>query len=277
MAAELENASERTHEPTALQHQRARRRGQTPRSAELNAAVVILSGAVVIALLGPALTKAMTGMIQSMLMPAEITELPSAGQLVGPVLACLWPLAVAVVAAAVIANFAQSGFNISTDSIKPEWNRLSLMAGLGRLLSIRMLERLALSLVKCAAIGGLIWWAVADSLPRIASSGRLGPEALLAQAGQLAIKLTAAAGVVLLGLGLLDYLYQRWQHGRDLRMTEQQVQQDMKQMEGDPILRARRRQRAKEIVVKNSGGQVVLIKRSINAALETAAGGVNSV
>jgi flagellar biosynthesis protein FlhB len=179
---------------------------------------------------------------------------------VGPL---LWPLAAmagALILLAVVVNLAQVGLPASTEQVKPDWQRVSAAEGLKRLWSARTLQRGAMLLVRLGAVGAITYFTIRAAMPRIAAAAEpsvpmdLGvPLAALAEAASLVWQLALRLGLALIAVGVLDYLYQRWQHRRDLRISHRQLRDDLRQMEGAPIMRNRRRQMAVNISVMGGG------------------------
>jgi len=103
-----------------------------------------------------------------------------------------------------------------------------------------------MAVAKLAAVTALAWMLIGGWLVELADASRLSPAELAARAGGLVVRLSLAVGVTLMVLAVLDLLFQRWQHRRDLMMTRREVMDDLKRMEGDATLRRLRRRRARQ-------------------------------
>ena len=273
MVEEMEQG-ERTYEPTPLRLDEARRRGKVVRSHELTCTLVMLGGLGLLALLGPAILAALVKMTGAMLdgcaaSKGDAWAMISMKNLAGPL---VWPLAAmagALVLLAVIVNLAQVGLPASTEQVKLDWERVSAAAGLKRLWSARTLQRGAMLLVRLGAVGAVTYFTIQAAMPRIAAAGRVDaglPFAGSAQAASLLWQLALRLGLALVAVGVLDYLYQRWQHRRDLRISHRQLRDDLRQMEGDPNLRNRRRQMAVNTAARTQGNCVLLATQNNLAA-----------
>ncbi len=243
-------AGERSYEPTELQKQRARRRGFVPRSEELTSGVTMLGAIVLLGLLGPYMLKGLIDMLRQCL--GSSGPRLDDGSLWAPLAGVLAPAAAMVagiVALAAAAGIAQVGLTTAGEAIAPQARRISPSAGLGRWFSLRTLERLALAIVKVAAVAAITWHCVGSWLARVCGSGRLAPEQLLPEFGGMLGSLALRLGLAVLAIGALDYVYQRYQHQRDLRMTLRQLREDLRQMEGDSRLKKLRR----DLALKNAG------------------------
>ena len=246
--ADRDDISERTHPPTPLRLAEARRQGQVARSRQLAGAVVLLGALLLVGLAGRRLLAGLSGMTAALLDGggSSVGDLSSVW---GLLWACLVPLlktfglvCVGVFVVAVLAGFVQVGPLMAPERIRPDVSRLSPARGLRRLLSRRSCVRAGLGLVRIAAVTAVVWVTIARRLGRILSTPRLGARRLAAEAGEMAWSLGLRVGAVLLVVGVVDYCYQRWQHGQDLKTTPRQWREDMRQMEGAPEVRRRRRQ-----------------------------------
>ena len=273
MAEEMEQG-ERTYEPTPLRLDEARRRGKVVRRHELTATLVMLGGLGLLALLGPAILAALVKMTGAMLDGCAVSKgdawaMISMKGCVGPL---VWPLSAmagALVLLAVTVNLAQVGLPASTEQVKPDWQRVSVVAGFKRLWSARTLQRGAMLLLRLGAVGAVTYFTIRAAMPQIAAMGRVDAGSIsggLAEAGSLVWQLTLRVGLALMAVGVLDYLYQRWQHRRDLRISHRQLRDDLRQMEGDPIMRNRRRQMAVNAAAKDG-------RRATGATLHTTGAG----
>jgi len=237
----------RPHPPTPLRLAEARRRGQVAHSADLASVLTVSAGVMLLGLVGWRLIGALTAMTASLLdvrqgggaSLAQTREVLWAS--LGPVLGAVGLLLGGMVAVAVLASFIQVGPLAAGEQIRPDFSRLAPSEGIRRLLSLRTCVRASLAVAKVAVVGAVGWAAIRSDLPRIVGASRLSPRQLAGEAGALAGALGLKIAAGLLVLGILDYLYQRWQLRRDLMMTRRELLADMRQMEGDPRMRARRK------------------------------------
>jgi len=257
-----DDLGERTEAPTQRRRDESRRQGQVARSVDLSSAVILLGALGALHLLGPRMYEQMAALMVRLLGPGETFTLAPhrAAELIR---GCLWgvamvmaPLMATVMVVAMLANVLQVGFIVTTEPLVPKLSKISPLAGLKRLLSIRSLIRLAMSLGKVAVIGLVAYLTITSRLGEILRSGGLGTGAMIAAGGRLVFLLVVRVAVVLLVLAILDYLYQRWQHEQDLRMTRQEVKEDLKHMEGDPQIRARRQRVARQLAMQRMSTEV---------------------
>ena len=246
-----DESGERTEQPTPLRLAEARRRGIVPRSGDLSSAVVVLGALSVVVLLGPRLLGSLTRMTAALLDGgAEAAAGPAAAgamlwENLTAVLAVLAPLGFAVIVIGVLANVFQVGLVAADEAVRPDFGRLSPAAGLRRIVSRRSVARMALTVAKVLAAGVVCALVVRELWPRIVAAGGAESPRMPALAGELVYRLAVRLGIVLVALGAVDWLYQRWQHGEDLKMTRRELKDDLRRMEGDPLIRSRRKQRGR--------------------------------
>jgi flagellar biosynthetic protein FlhB len=157
-----------------------------------------------------------------------------------------------VLLVAVLANFVQVGAVFAPKRVRPDGGRLSPGAGLKRLFSLRSTIRVLLGLARIATVAVVVWLSAGSMWHRVLGTAALAPADLAAEAGRLAWTLGLRLALALAVLGVLDLLYQRWQHRRDLRMTRREVLEDLRRMQGNPATTARRRRGRKQAARKHS-------------------------
>ena len=251
---------DRTEAPSARRLNEARESGNIPRSPDLTASLMLLVGILLMRMLG---LKALAGMrtsMEVMLAPGSfgeavnvdsaINELWYAGQMAVVIGA---PLVTGVAVVALLANFGQVGFLFTTKPLEFSFARLNPLKGLNQILDSRARIRLLMAIVKTAIIATLAVSLVMQELPMIIALPRLAPVAALGAVADLVYRLAIKLLAVLIILALLDYAYQRWQHIRDLRMTKQEIKEEMRSMEGDPLIKQRRARVARQLVMQRLG------------------------
>jgi flagellar biosynthetic protein FlhB len=241
--------ADRKHPATERRRRQAREQGQVARSADLSSAGILLLAVLILKVLGPGAVDA-TGALTSELLgrfdfeqwrdPADATAMFQRASLLGlrilsPVLAALFVCAFAV-------NVVQTGPLLLPDKLALDWQRLDPARAAQRLVSVSNLVRLLFALFKLlvmAAVGAAV---VSRWQTTVMDSGALEPSEL----GRLIIECSLQAclwiGLALLTLAVFDFGFQWWKQEQDLRMTDQELREEMRETEGDPQVNARRRQ-----------------------------------
>lgn len=251
MAEEVDQES-KTEDPTPRRREEARRQGQVPFSAELVGSLVVLAGVIGLMNVGPDVWAAMLGVFRSDLVWAFHPEFDTAAaaeliaRTAGRLLAALLPLFGVLLAVGVAVSVAQVGFQINTEKLAPNFDKLNPANGVSKLFSTAALVRGLFTLLKVGALA-LVAYIVLEARGGIITSlsrDRLAGAAPAAWAVvmRLALYLTGAVALV----AVLDYFYQRYRFEQSLRMTKEEVKRELKEEEGDPLIKARVRQIARE-------------------------------
>jgi flagellar biosynthesis protein FlhB len=248
-----ENDQERTEQPTAKRREQARERGQVPRSADLNAAAVLLMGAGAIQLLGGygggqlhALMRSGLALSREHVLDESLLPASFASAALHALLACA-PLFALTMLAAAAAPMALGGRRFSLQALTPDFGRLNPAAGFGRMFSARGAVELAKAFAKfllLALVAGAVLWQKSGAI--MALSAEPAPVAVAHAARMTAFALLMLAATLAV-IAAADVPWQLWQHTRQLRMTREQVREEMKESEGSPEVKGRIRAIQREL------------------------------
>ncbi|HIC88157.1 MAG TPA: flagellar biosynthesis protein FlhB, partial [Anaerolineae bacterium] len=240
--------SERTHEPTPRRRAEFRRRGQTARSAEIGSALILLAGVSLIRMrggvigrhLGELMQRTFTNLNHSDLTPVDLF---SKGLELGINLFLLMaPFFLVVMAVGVGSNLIQTGWLLTTQPLKPDPKRLNPLTGFRRIFSLQGLMEAAKTLAKMMLVILVAYGTLRGQMGNLAaaSTGGLGPG--LSVLGNVVYGLSLRIASLLLVLAGLDYLFQRRQFQQRIRMTREELQEELKSAEGQPQLKSKIRQ-----------------------------------
>lgn len=246
-----DSGQERTEEATPRRRQRAAEEGQIPRSQDLTIAISLLGCAMVLRALGPGLGAALRDVMGASLASAGTMELTpatatallrGAAARVGVAMLMLMA-AISAVTFAIAAAQARGTF--TSKPLTPDLKRISPGQNAKRIFSARQLVEFLKSVLKLAVIGGVVFLALRAALPDTGALVQSGPVALLDYLQRYVARLFLWTGVAYLALGAGDYGWQWWQHEKSLRMTREEIKREMKEDEGDPHVKGRRREIAR--------------------------------
>jgi flagellar biosynthetic protein FlhB len=236
---------EKTEAPTPRRRTQARDQGQVARSQDLSAAVLLLTGLLFLKFLGLNMMESMLAVMKQALSP----DRQSAGQVLGLSIATyreiakiLLPLFIGVFVVALAVQLAQVGWNITWKPLTPDIKRLNPVSGIKRLFSAKSFVTLAINIGKLTVITGVSWLSIAQSLPIIVYAINAGFEPLFGIVADEVFKLGIRLAAVLLVLALIDFSYQKHRHEKELKMTKQEVKDELRSMDGDPLIKRRRRE-----------------------------------
>jgi flagellar biosynthesis protein FlhB len=248
-----DESGEKTEQPTERRRTQAREQGNVARSVDLTAAGLMLGAAVVFYVLAVPLCRTFAILTVDALQHAgpgpftdadAVNRLRSMAQIVAPnVLGIL----LAMMVAALVWNVVQVGILVAPEALMPQFGRLNPLNGLQRIFSTAALIRLAGSLAKLAIVVGIAVWSISSMFPWFVQLIGLEPRTTLFYIQGAVVKLAFQLATALVFLALLDFLYQRWKLEQDLRMSKQELRDEMKEMEGDPVMRQRRKEAHRKV------------------------------
>jgi len=151
----------------------------------------------------------------------------------------LMPLMGVATLAALAGNLVQVGFLFTTEPFTFKLSKLSPIKGMKRLLSTRALVEVSKSFCKIVSIGGIAWLVIRGEMETIPCLSHMGASEIVSFMGSVSLKICAYTCLALVVLAAVDYAYQRWQYEKSLRMTKQEVRDELKQREGDPGVKAK--------------------------------------
>jgi flagellar biosynthetic protein FlhB len=230
-------ADDRTEKATPKKRDEARRKGQVAKSQDLNGAVVMLAALFAMSLIGPKSVGAMeTSMRQGLVnlaRPQQMLSGAGLGELFSSTLHTIvlgvGPIAAVCLVAGVVANLGQVGLKPSTHALIPDPKRLNPVAGAKNLFGMKIFFEGGKSLAKVGVVGTIVAMAVVPKLTELSSTVGTNPAALGATIASMVFSIAQRAGIVYLVIAAVDYAYQRWQHEKSLRMTKENVKEEMKQ------------------------------------------------
>jgi len=249
-------SADKQFEPTQRRQQQARAKGQSPRSRDLVSAGVLLLAIAAGAAWMPGLSRAVLQATQHTLGALHETAPTAEGarELLLAWLAvgahALGPLLGIVALGAVLLTFAQGGLTPSLDPLTPRLDRLNPAKALKRIFSMQGLVETLKSLLKVALAAFVAWLVLRSRLPQLLQLGEMELSGAVAAVGRIARELCLKTAVAMLVLGAADVVWQRFDYLRSLRMTREEMRQEVRETEGDPQVRGQQR-RAREKLLRD--------------------------
>lgn len=247
-----ENDQERTERPTAKRLEKAREEGQVPRSAELNAAAVLLVTAGGLHFLGGSIGSALFDIMKSALSisPSEAVDpglalSAASAQMLRALVACA-PLLGLTLVAALVAPLALGGWNLSLGALAPDFTRLDPIAGFGRFFSARGAVELGKAFGKFLIVAAVAVVVLRKQSPHLLALGAAPLPVAIAQSANLASDALLAVSGGLVIIAAIDVPWQLWQYSDKLKMTRDEIRQEFKESEGAPEVRSRIRRTQRE-------------------------------
>lgn len=243
---------DKTEAPTPRRRHEARLEGNVARSVELNSALVLLSCLVIIKMTGPMLVERLREVALNSFtqFPTHDISIPYISnhlvRLLLTVGVAIAPFVVGVAVVGFASGALQVGLVLSGKALAIKGERLNPIAGMGRMFSVRSAVEMVKSIAKILVIGYIVFSFIRGRYSDIASLPGGDYLGICSVIGQLTWELLFRAGMALLVIAILDYMFQRQQLEKQLRMTKQEVKEDYKRTEGDPLVKSRIRQKQRE-------------------------------
>ncbi|OWY72443.1 flagellar biosynthesis protein FlhB [cyanobacterium TDX16] len=241
------DAGDKTEAPTPRRREEARKKGQIARSQDLSSSILLLGGMVCLRWFGPRLIESLTGSLRHYMEMSDAREamhidvVPMTLSLAAGVIGAAGPIMVGLLLLSVASHLVQVGFVMTTDPLTPNLNKLNPVNGFQRLLSMRTIVQLAMNMLKLTFVGLVGYVIIAERIGKVFLAMEVGGWAQLALMAQILYEIGLILAVVLFVLALTDYVWQRWRHEQDIKMTKEEVKEELRRMEGDPIIKQRRR------------------------------------
>jgi flagellar biosynthesis protein FlhB len=249
-------AGEKTLEPTPHRRQQARREGHVAKSHELSSAGMLLAGLAVLVMLGGGLVGFIVEYCRRQL-GGEPWLTANADFAVSQWNGTLWtlgryllPILGLICLAGVTVNVLQIGFLFLPQRLAFDFSRLDPIQGLRRIFSAAGTVHLGFGVVKLVVVFAITGAVLYQQLGAIVALCELPPPALAAQMVQILFWTLLKIGAALLVLAILDYAYQWWRHEQDLKMTPQELREELRNLEGNPQVIARRKQTRRDLALQ---------------------------
>ncbi len=250
-----EQFGEKQHEATQHRRQQARAAGQVARSHDLASALLLLAAVAALMYFGRGLASFLIHVTgkqlgsPSRLDADEALLLSQGNELLYGLAKATVPILGTVLVVAVLAHVVQVGFLFVPGKLAFDVSRVSPLKGIQRLLSISSAARLGLGIVKVIVVVAVAAWSLWAERGDILGLAEMGPLPITEFVCRITTWTCLKIGAALLMLAIVDYWFQWWKHERDLRMTTQELREEMKSLQGDPQLVARRRAIQRQLVL----------------------------
>jgi flagellar biosynthetic protein FlhB len=244
---------EKTEEPTSRKLEKAREEGQVARSTELPAASVTIAALGMLYLTGDTLIHKMAeAFVSGFNFDRKLVHSPNLlpaifGHEVLESFILIAPLLLLTITIAIASSGATGGFLFSTKALAPKASKLNPLNGLKRMFGTKALVELGKALLKFTLVTGMVAWVLYDNVSTLNNIGKMAFEPAMAVAGQLLAKSALIMACALILIAAIDVPFQRWEFMKSMRMSKQDIKDEMKDMEGRPEVKAQIRRRQREM------------------------------
>ena len=243
--AEEQTGQERTEQPTERRLQEARKKGQVPRSRELNTMLSLMLAAIALLVLGGNISRnimniSVEGFSVSRELIFDPSQLPyQFMHMASQALLALLPFLAVMLVAVFAGPLMMGGWSFSLETIAFKSEKLNPIKGLARIFSLKGLVELAKALAKFLLLLGaaiLIFFSIDQQLLSLAS---MNPKAAGVEAVTVLVQVLLILSATTILIVALDVPFELWNHSKQLRMTKQEVRDEMKETDGNPQVKQR--------------------------------------
>lgn len=249
-------SDDKTEEPTYKKLQDAKKKGQVPKSVDLNSAIILLFATIVLSLYGDLIYSNGKNFIIQCFNFFKMDTLNTSNVrqvfifMLKNSLIAIAPIVLTVMIMGIISNIAQSGFIVSKEGIEPKLERINPINGFKRIFTKRTIVELLKSILKIALISYVSYSFVKSNIFDILKTSDLNAKGIFPFIKNLVNSELVRLVIVMLFIGIGDYIFQKRQYKKEMRMTKQELKEEYKQMEGDPQIKSRIKQRQREMAMR---------------------------
>lgn len=245
---EQEDEASKTEDPSSKKLEDSRKRGQVAQSRDLSTWIMLLAATLLIGVATPSMFSNITHDIKGFFEHAH--EIPTGEAGISQALKETFMISLKgsfiffliLIFAAFIGPAMQVGFMISPEVLKPDFSKVSIMKGFGRLFSMKSIVEFIKGLLKISAIGFIGYIMVLPYMSSIEHSINIPTLDILIETQSLAVRMMIGILIAFLVISIADFLYQRYEFMKQMRMTKQEVKDEYKQTEGDPFIKGKLKQ-----------------------------------
>ncbi|WP_413773683.1 flagellar biosynthesis protein FlhB [Paenibacillus validus] len=249
-------AGEKTEDATPKKKQDARKQGQVAKSMELPAAFILFFSFLAFYLFGGFMKGHLVGVFRSIYTDFLLVDLTSPNmmvlyeQLALQMLLILSPIFVIAVVIAVLGNYLQFGFLLTGDPLMMKFSKMNPLEGAKRMFSMRSVVEFLKSMLKMSIIGYVVYSVLWGEKAHIMQLAHLPLQEILTFTSSLVLNLGVKIGGILIILAIFDFLYQKYEHEKNLRMSKQDIKDEYKKSEGDPLIKGKIREKQRRMAMQ---------------------------
>lgn len=250
--AENQDGMEKSEDATSKKKEDSRKEGNVARSVDLSSGVLILASAGILYYYVPYAMTNFESLMRELLSFGRVGVdretaiyifyylMKFMGKVLVPFFAAIF-----IVAAGI--SIFQVGFYISGKAIEPKFDKLNFFTNfIKTFFNKRKVVDLIKSMFKIFVLSAYAWYLVSSEMETIVRMTDADYRDQMAYLGKLIFQIIFKLGILVFLMGVADYIYQKWQHNQDIKMTKQEIKEEYKQMEGDPVVKNRIRQAQRE-------------------------------
>ncbi len=249
-------SDDKTEEPTHQRLVEARKKGQIAKSNDVSMAFVLFSSALFLSTQGKNIFIKIAEFVKFRITATLTTEVTADGfrsyflNVISPIFSVFAPFVLMVVVAGVVGNIIQTGFLFSMESINPKFDKMNPIEGVKKIFSMRGFMEFLKVMAKTLVLIFIFKGYLQNNMEKILSMGFLPMKGIFENYFMLAKGLFVRIAGALVVLAALDYGYQWYMFKKQMMMTKQEVKEEYKKSEGDPLIKSRIKMKQREFTKK---------------------------
>lgn len=242
MAAE---GLERREQATPKRREEARKKGQVAKSRDLSSALIIMASIGALYFLTPGIKSGLTGLMKELFTGSGSINLTPNNfhsfmlNITYRSLLFLSPLFAILSVAAISSNVLQTGFLISAKPVTPDFTKINLVEGFGKIIRKESLFEFIKITLKIMLVGYVAYVILKGEIPGILETGDLDVNQTIYRFGRVTLRVSLWSGILILIISVFDYATKRWEFEKSLMMTREEIREESRETEGDPLIRSR--------------------------------------
>ncbi|MGM0844613.1 MAG: flagellar biosynthesis protein FlhB [Bacillota bacterium] len=249
-------AGEKTEKATPKKRQDSREKGQTAKSQDVNTAVILLAVFLFLTFSASYTANIIYDLFRKSFQDYMIMDLTQGSfslifiEVMQQVAILLGPIMLVALLAGIFSNYIQVGVLFTSKPLEPKLEKIDPIKGAKRIFSIRAIVELLKSILKIGFVGAITFVILWLNIEEVLSLPFKSIYDSMATMGSLTVQMGIAASLALLFLSVFDYLYQKYDFEKNIRMSKQDIKDEYKKSEGDPLIKSKIKQRQREMAMR---------------------------
>lgn len=251
-------SAEKTEKATPKKREKSREEGQVAQSQEIGTAVLFVVAFASLRMFAPGMLNRLSGLITTSLSDAgNAQSLMNVGfiayyisRMFGQIILVFLPVALVVMVFGLFVNIIQVGWKPTAKPMMPKFSKLSPKQGLKKIFSLKPVVELFKTLLKFTVILTVVYFVLINELDMIAMIFEMSLWSAIAYIANVYVVVGITIGVLYIFVAAIDFTYNKLKHEKDIRMTKQEVKDEYKQIDGDPLIKGKIRQKMREVSMR---------------------------
>lgn len=249
-------AGEKTEQATPKKKQETRKKGQVAKSTDINSAIMLLLTFIFLWLIGGYAGKQIITFLQFMYMEYLLFELTDENvqslfiEITTQSVIIVAPIMLVAFLAAIFSNYLQVGFLFAPEAIQMKLSKLNPIEGFKKIYSVKAIVEFLKSILKICLVGLVTFTILWLNVDQVLILSLIPVADSFSFVGNLTVTMGIAVSILLIFLAVLDYMYQRYDHAKNIKMSKQDIKDEYKKTEGDPLIKSKIKEKQRQMAMQ---------------------------